>query len=51
MDGNALAEGARVTYLKVFDDRPTRPRILNGRRAIGETTPTGLEPATPRFEV
>ena len=35
----------------IVDERPTRPRILNGRRAIGETTPTGLEPATPRFEV
>ena len=35
MDGNALAEGARVTYLKVFDDRRGKDRANQVRGGYG----------------
>ena len=36
MDGNALAEGARVTYLKVFDDRRGKDRANQVRGGFHE---------------
>ena len=36
MDGNALAECARVTYLKVFDDRRGKDRANRVRGGFHE---------------